>query len=123
MSGEGKEDIVMVKLRVCLCIRPVFCALVLLAAVFGLCGSVVHADGGAPNLAYVSGVQGGVGVLDVQQQKITSTIKVDGDPHSVALSLDGRFLYVTQPQLNKVSIFAAKTGAQICSASVPGEPT
>jgi DNA-binding beta-propeller fold protein YncE len=113
----------MVKLRVHLCIRPVFCALVLLAAVFGLRGSVVHADGGAPNLAYVSGVQGGVGVLDVQQQKITSTIKVDGDPHSVALSLDGRFLYVTQPQLNRLTIIAAKTGSEICHANIPGSPS
>jgi DNA-binding beta-propeller fold protein YncE len=111
------------KFRARLCITPVFCALVLLVAVFGLGGSVAHADGGAPNLAYVSGAQGGVGVLDVQQQKITSTIKVDGDPHSVALSLDGRFLYITQPQLNRLTIIAAKTGSEICHADIPGAPS
>ncbi|GHO88955.1 YncE family protein [Dictyobacter formicarum] len=82
-----------------------------------------HADGGAPNLAYVAGAAGGVGVIDVAQQKVTNTIKVAGDPHMVALSQDGRFLYVTQPQLNKVSIIAAKTGEQVCSAPVPGAPT
>ncbi|GCE17864.1 YncE family protein [Dictyobacter kobayashii] len=82
-----------------------------------------HADGGAPNLAYVAGASGGVGVVDVQQQKVTSTIKVAGDPHMVALSQDGRFLYVTQPQLNQVSIIAAKTGDTVCSAKVPGAPT
>ncbi|WP_126595268.1 YncE family protein [Dictyobacter aurantiacus] len=84
---------------------------------------VVHADGGAPNLAYVAGSTGGVGVIDVGQQKVTKTIKVAGDPHLVALSQDGRFLYVTQPQLNKIAIIAARTGDQVCAASVPGAPT
>ena len=52
----------MVKFRGHLFIRPVFCALALLAAVFGLCGSVVHADGGAPNLANrLRGAGGGWG--------------------------------------------------------------
>ncbi len=98
-----------------------FTLLFLFAAL--LSSPIAHADGGAPNLAYVSGTPKGVSVVDVQQQKVTGTISVPGDPHSVSLSLDGRFLYVTQPQLNKVSIIAAKTGATICSANVPGEPT
>jgi DNA-binding beta-propeller fold protein YncE len=85
--------------------------------------SIAHADGGAPNLAYVSGTSKGVSVVDVQQQKITGTISVPGNPDTVSLSLDGRFLYVTQPQLNKVSIVAAKTGEIICSADVSGQPT
>ncbi|GER87079.1 hypothetical protein KDW_12410 [Dictyobacter vulcani] len=84
---------------------------------------VAHADGGAPNLAYVAGANGGVGIIDVQQQKVTRTIKVAGDPHLVALSQDGRFLYVTQPQLNRLAIITARTGDQFCSANVPGEPT
>ncbi len=83
---------------------------------------VAYADGGAPNLAYVVGTSKGVSVVDVQQQKVTNTFSVPGDPRSVALSLDGRFLYVSQPQLNEVSIIAAKTGETICHASVPGEP-
>jgi len=83
---------------------------------------VAYADGGAPNLAYVAGTPKGVSVIDVQQQKVTNTFSIPGDPRSISLSLDGRFLYVTQPQLNKVSIIAAKTGGLICSAVVPGQP-
>lgn len=97
-----------------------FTLLFLLASL--LSSPTAHADGGAPNLAYVSGTPKGVSVVDVQQQKVTGTISVPGDPVTVSLSLDGRFLYVTQPQLNKVSIVAAKTGETICSANVPGEP-
>ncbi len=81
-----------------------------------------QADGGAPNLAYVAGATGGVAIVDVQQQKVTGTIKVAGDPHAVALSLDGRFLYVTQPQLHQMSILAAKTGDVVCKVGILGEP-
>ena len=83
---------------------------------------LVWADGGAPNLAYVAGTTGGVAIIDVQQQKMTGTIKISGDPHAVALSQDGRFLYVTQPQLHRMSILAAKTGDMICTAGMPGAP-
>ena len=34
----------------------------------------VHADGGAPNLAYVAGAAHGIGVIDIGQQKVTSSI-------------------------------------------------
>lgn len=98
-----------------------FPLLFLFAAI--LAAPIAHADGGAPNLAYVSGTPKGVSVVDVQQQKVTGTIAIPGDPATISLSLDGRFLYVTQPQLNKVSIVAAKTGETICSANVFGEPT
>lgn len=84
--------------------------------------SETQADGGAPNLAYVAGATGGVAVVDVQQQKVTGTVKVSGDPHAVALSQDGRFLYVTQPQLHRMAILAAKTGNVVCTTDVPGEP-
>ena len=85
--------------------------------------SHVHADGGAPNLAYVSGTSHGISVIDVAQQKVTSTISVAGDPHTILLSLDGRFLYVTQPSIGRFSVIAAATGQTICSASLPGQPT
>jgi DNA-binding beta-propeller fold protein YncE len=82
-----------------------------------------HADGGAPNLAYVSGTPSGVSAIDVGQAKVTKTILVAGDPHTILLSLDGRFLYVTQPALGQVSVIAAKTGQSICTAHLPGAPT
>lgn len=81
------------------------------------------ADGGAPNLAYVAGVDKGIAVIDVAQQKVTSTIAASGDPHGISLSLDGRFLYVTQPQMGKVAVIAAKTGETVCSADVSGQPS
>jgi DNA-binding beta-propeller fold protein YncE len=95
-------------------------ALLLTAIVFP---GRVSADGGAPNLAYVAGTAQGISVIDIQQQKVTKTISVAGDPHTVLLSLDGRFLYVSQPGLNRVSIISAGTGQTICSATVPGQPT
>jgi DNA-binding beta-propeller fold protein YncE len=82
----------------------------------------VHADGGAPNLAYVSGTPSGVSVIDVLQKKITKLISVAGDPHTILLSPDGRLLYVTQPGLGQVSIILAETGRPVCIARLPGEP-
>ena len=82
-----------------------------------------NADGGAPNLAYVAGAAQGIGVIDIGQQKVTSSISVDGNPQTVLLSLDGRYLYVTQPTLGRVAIISARTGKIICTVSLPGQPT
>jgi DNA-binding beta-propeller fold protein YncE len=82
----------------------------------------VSADGGAPNLAYVAGAQG-VTVIDVAQQRVTRAFALAGDPQSILLSLDGRFLYVTQPDLGQVAVLAAATGRVLCTARVPGQPT
>lgn len=82
-----------------------------------------YADGGAPNLAYVAGASNGISVIDIGQQKVTSRISMTGDPQTIFLSLDGRFLYVTQPASGRVSMLAAKTGQTICSANVPGQPS
>ena len=38
-----------------------------------------HADGGAPNLAYVAGTSHGISIIDVSQQKVTGSISVTGD--------------------------------------------
>jgi len=82
-----------------------------------------HADGGAPNLAYISGTAKGVTIFDVAQQKITGNIPATGDPHTILLSTDGRFLYAAQPQNGRVSVIVAKTGETLCTASIPGQPT
>jgi DNA-binding beta-propeller fold protein YncE len=83
----------------------------------------VNADGGAPNLAYVSGATNGIGVIDVSQQKVTSSITVDGDPQMILLSLDGRYLYVTQPTLGRVAIISARIGKIICTTGLAGQPS
>ena len=54
--------------------------------------SRAYADGGAPNLAYVSGTSSGVSVIDVGQAKVTKTISLAGDPHTFLLSQDGGLL-------------------------------
>jgi DNA-binding beta-propeller fold protein YncE len=95
-------------------------ALMLLSCFFT---PLAHADGGAPNLAYVAGTDKGISVIDVMQQKVTSTIAAPGEPHSILLSNDGRFLYVTEPQMGRVAIIAAKTGDVICTATIAGQPT
>jgi len=101
-------------------ILSLFLMLMLLLAITPL---TVRADGGAPNLAYVAGTTQGISTIDIGQQKVTGTISVGGDPHSVVLSLDGRFLYVAQPTLGRVTMLAARTGQTICTANVPGQPT
>jgi WD40 repeat protein len=84
---------------------------------------IAHADGGAPNLAYVAGTDGGISVIDISQQKVTRTIATNGNPHTVFLSLDGSFLYVTEPQQGQVTVLAANTGNEVCHASIPGQPS
>jgi len=82
-----------------------------------------YADGGAPNLAYVAGTQKGISIIDIGQQKVTGNFPMGNDPDAIYLSLDGRFLYVTQPIPGHVIMLAAKTGQTICSANVPGQPS
>src|SRR6266702_856341 len=98
------------------------CALSLIACML-LCTCsplTARADGGAPNLAYVSGTSYGISVIDVGQAKVIRTLNINGDPHTILLSADGRFLYITQPAVGEVSIVAAKTGRTICTAHLPG---
>jgi hypothetical protein len=82
-----------------------------------------YADGGAPNRAYVTGTGKGISVIDVAQQKIIDGLATQGDPHEVLLSLDARFLYVTEPQQGNLAILSATTGDTICTASIPDQPT
>jgi DNA-binding beta-propeller fold protein YncE len=83
----------------------------------------VHADGGAPNLAYAAGAGPGIAVIDIAQQKVTKTFTLGGDPRTIYLSLDGRFLYVTQPAVDQVSVLAAKTGQVVCRTHIAGNPS
>ncbi len=83
----------------------------------------VHADGGAPNLAYVAGTSQGVSAVDVAQQKVTNTLSVNGDPSTILLSVDGRLLYVTQPALGQVSVIAPKNKQVVCTRGLPGHPS
>lgn len=90
---------------------------------FLLAPMAVYADGGAPNRAYVAGAAKGIGIIDIAQQKVISHIPVSGDPHMTLLSLDGNYLYVTEPQLKRVAVIIAGTGATFCTTPLPGHPT
>ncbi len=83
----------------------------------------VRADGGAPNLAYISGTSQGISVIDVAQQKVTNSISVTGDPHTILLSVDGRLLYVTQPALHSMTVFVTQTKKPLCSVQLPSHPS
>lgn len=100
-----------------------WCGAFVLALLLAFCPGAAHADGGAPNLAYVAGAAQGVSIIDIAQRRVTSTMKLSGDPHAVQLSLDGRFLYVAQPDSGEVTTLAAKTGQTICSAHLAGNPS
>ena len=97
--------------------------LCLLTVMFVYPLAVVYADGGAPQRAYIAGTAKGVSVVDIGQQKVVDQISVKGQPFMVLLSVDGRFLYATQPELNQVAIIVARTGETFCTAKVSGRPT
>lgn len=83
----------------------------------------VHADGGAPNLAYVAGAASGVSVIDVRQRKVTRTLTVPGNPSMVLLSQDGSMLTVAEPGQGRVAVLNAATGQTVCTASIAGQPS
>src|SRR6516225_5892923 len=99
------------------------CFLCLLFLSVGLFSTSAHADGGAPQLAYVAGAAQGISVIDIAQRRVTRTIAVAGNPRTVLLSPDGYALYVTQPTLGQVAVIMAKTGKTLCTASLPGQPS
>jgi len=84
---------------------------------------IAHADGGAPDLAYIAGSQSGISVIDIHQQKVITNFSLVGKPETLYLSLDGRFLYVTQPEIGRVTMLAAKTGQTICHVAIAGQPS
>src|SRR5215467_10431983 len=108
---EG-QDIVMVISRA-FCYR--FCFPFMLLLLVGLFSPSAHADGGAPQLAYVAGAAQGIGIIDIAQRRIIGTIAESGNPLTVLLSPDGYALYVTQPMLGRVAVVTAKTGKTLCT--------
>jgi len=100
-----------------------FCFLFMLLLLVGLFSPPARADGGAPQLAYVAGTTQGISIIDIAQRHVTGTIAMAGNPRTVLLSLDGHALYVTQPELGRVAVVAAKTGKTLCTASLPGQPS
>jgi DNA-binding beta-propeller fold protein YncE len=95
----------------------------LIAAMFFAClPSQTYADGGAPNLAYVSGTAQDISVIDVGLSKVIATIPIAGKPDTILLSLDGSLLYISQPEAHQLSILATYTKRIICTAHLSGKP-
>jgi DNA-binding beta-propeller fold protein YncE len=99
------------------------CFLCLLFLFAGVFSPSTHADGGAPQLAYVAGSAQGISIIDIARRRVTGTMAVAGNTRTVLLSPDGHALYVTQPTLGRVAVIAAKTGKTLCAASLPGQPS
>ncbi len=102
--------------------KIVLCLLTMIVLLLCL-PSEVHADGGAPNLAYVSGTSHDISVIDVGLEKVIATIPLEGDPHMILLNLDGSALYVAQPEANQVAVIATYTKRITCTAHVSGKPS
>src|SRR5258706_5313971 len=100
-----------------------FCIVFMLLLLVGSISPLDHADGGAPQLAYVAGTAQGISIIDIARRHMTGSIVVAGNPRTVLLSPDGHALYVTQPTLGRVSVIAAKTGKNLCTVSLPGQPS
>ncbi len=89
----------------------------------GLCAPAVHADGGAPQLAYVAGAGQGISIIDIAQRRVTRTMAIAGDPRTVLLSPDGQVLYIAQPAPGRVAVITTTTGKALCTARLPGQPS
>src|SRR6266568_1288767 len=100
-----------------------FCFPFMLLLLVGLLSPAAHADGGAPQLAYVAGAAQGISVIDIARRRVTGSIAVAGNPRTILLSPDGHALYVTQPTPGRVAVINAKTGKTLCTASLPGQPS
>src|SRR5712691_2176419 len=55
-----------------------FCFPFMLLLLVGLLSPTAHADGGAPQLAYVAGTAQGISVIDIARRRVTGSITVAG---------------------------------------------
>jgi YVTN family beta-propeller protein len=80
----------------------------------------VHADGGAPNLAYVAGTGTGADnltIIDIGQRRVVGSVAIGRHPAGAVLSTDGRYAYVTESLGNALAIVDAN--ARTVTATVP----
>src|SRR5260221_10994395 len=81
----------------------------------GLYSLPAHADGGAPQRAYVVGATQGISIIDIARRRVTGTIAVGGDPSTAFLSPIGNALYVTQPTVGRRAASTPRTGATLAT--------
>ena len=96
-------------------LAALLCALALPSAV-----PAAHADGGAPNLAYIVGAgasKGDLVTVDIAQRRATGRVGVGGESRAVILSPDARFVYVAQAARDAIAVVDAH--AQHVAATLP----
>lgn len=96
-----------------------------LLALFATPPLVVHADGGAPNLAYVVGAgtdDGDLVTIDIGQRRVTNHVAVGGAPRAVILSPDGRSVYIAQARRDTVAVVDAHSQQVVASLPAGKEP-
>ncbi|MBA3827172.1 MAG: YncE family protein [Ktedonobacterales bacterium] len=74
----------------------------------------VHADGGAPNLAYIAGAGANgnaLAIIDINQRRVTHSVALMGTPWGVVLSADNRYAYVTEQSAGQLAIVDTRTYA------------
>jgi YVTN family beta-propeller protein len=64
----------------------------------------------------------GIGVVDLAQRKVVRTLRGISDPEQLALSVDGRRLYVASEDSGKLVVFATGSGQIETQLAVGGEP-
>jgi YVTN family beta-propeller protein len=88
--------------------------------------SLARADGGASNLVYVAGAGAdgkAVAIVDISNRSVSASVPLDAAPAGVVLSVDGRFAYLTQPSLDRVTVLDAAAKKVVATIPVAGSPT
>ena len=64
----------------------------------------------------------GIGVVDVRQGKLLRVIPAGTDPEQLAVSHDGRWLFVANEDAGTTSVIDVSEGRLVSSIAVGGEP-
>ena len=76
----------------------------------------------AAPFAYITNFIGGVSVLDTASNTVVATVPVGSDPHGVAVTPDGAFVYITNRGSNTVSVIASASNTVVATVPVGNNP-
>src|SRR5215472_458083 len=85
--------------------------------------AIAGAQAATRPILYVANSQGDdVTVIDLQTQKVISTVKVGPIVHGVCAPADGRHAYVTIESEHALKVIDTKTNAVTDTIALPGQP-
>lgn len=64
----------------------------------------------------------GIGIVDLESMKVETVLRGVSDPEQLAVSADGRKLYIASEDTGQAVVMDAETGAQLATMEVGGEP-